>query len=385
MSDPKKNFHEDLILAQEKERKRREIAEKELQLKERRINTEIDRLNKDDLDLEKAKKANFGQMSAEDIQQIRKDNSEYMAAARGKIQFILPIFGNAVPFFRKNLIFIGAKTGEGKSTAVANIVRNTIRQLGPDGNRKRVLVITNEEKREDVYNRITCLINGWAYTNHDKFSDHQLETFDKFIPMLSTVVTVIDDSHGGGSGMTTTPEGLQTIFENSMRDGTFYDAIVIDYYQNFTYTRLDTTLNEWQVQSRVASILDKYKNSYPAPIVMFGQVTPAGEENTPFEFRIKGRKQIIVPSTMVMEMIAHRQDLKTEWLIHKSRFNEYVGGSIVTGFNKGQFVPYDSVWLAEVLKIKENRQKRELEKSSGIKFNTEEKKDEKVPETTEGS
>jgi hypothetical protein len=154
-----------------------------------------------------------------------------------------------------------------------------------------------------------------------------------------------------------------------MRDGDFYDVIVIDYYQNFSWSQKDSALNEYQVQARVASLLDKYKNVYPAPIVIFGQVSPPDKDNkTPFEFRVKGRKQIVVPATMVMEMIAHREDLKTEWLIHKSRFNEYVGNSVFTGFNQGKFVPYDIAWKTEVLKIKENKQKAEIDRASGVKL-----------------
>lgn len=383
MSEVKKNFMADLTELQEVERKKAELAKKKLQVEERRIEAQIEKIAENDRNLELAKNAKYGVLSPEQIEEIRKANAEYMHAARTKMRFINKEFDNVVPFFRKNLIFIGAKTGEGKSTAVGAITREVISQYKDEAKtkRRRVLIITNEEKKEDVYNRITCQIMGWHYANHDQFTEHQLKTFDQMFAVLAPLVTVIDDAHTGGIGATTTPEGLQIIFEGLLRDQEFYDTILIDYYQNYTWSQKDHTMNEWQVQSRVASLLDKYKNIYPAPIVIFGQVQPDSEENPkPFEFRIKGRKQIIVPATMVMEMVARREDLMTEWFVHKSRFNEYVGKSVKTGFDQGQFVAYDEAWRTKVNEIKEKRARRELEKQSGIKFDKKEPENGTEPE-----
>lgn len=378
MSNVKKTFHDDLLAAQlaaqELERRRREVSSKELTLKETRVNAQLERFEIDQKDLETAQKTSFGKLSKEEIDKLTKENTDYIVAARNKMRFILPDFDSIVPFFRKNLIFIGAKTGEGKSTAVANIVRETISQIRPGGGRRRVLVITNEEKSEDVYNRITCLVKKISYTNHDKFTDDQLKMFNEYLPTLSEMVTVVDDTYGGSSGVTTTPEGLDQIFKNLIRDNILYDAIIIDYYQNFTYSKRDYTLADWQVQSRISAILDRYKNIYPAPIVIFGQVAPNKEDgNVPFEFRIKGRKQILVTATVAIEMVAKRESLTTEWIIHKSRFSESVGGTLVTGFDKGRFVDNDSAFKAKILAWKEEKQRLEISRQSGINIKTGEK------------
>ena len=363
MSDAKDAFEKNMEL----EKLKAETAAKKVVLDSKRINSQMEALEQSERDMELTKNANFGALSETDIAKIQKDNDDYMEAAKMAMTFIIPEFNNIVPFFRKNFILIGARTGEGKSTAVANITFTTL------ANGKRALVITNEEKSEDFYNRITSLSRGWHYTNHNKFTDQQKEVFRNMIPILARGgrLTVIDNNHGGSHSVTTSIEGIAAIFENLMKNKIYYDVIIIDYYQNIIHSLKYPNLSENDVQARLSRMMDKYKNEYPAPIVMMAQINaPDKDDKIPFQHRIKGRKIIMDPSTFAVEMIRNTDELYTKWVVHKSRFTESIGKDMKTGYDRGRFVKYDTAFAEKVQKMKYDKDARkindQIDKGNGL-------------------
>lgn len=370
MSDTKEAFEKNMEL----EKLKAETAAKKAVLDSKRINSQLELLEQNERDMAQAKAANFGALTPEQIANIQKQNDEYMEAAKHAMTFITPAFDNFIPFFRKNFILIGARTGEGKSTAVANIAFTTIKKINPaTGKPRRVLVLTNEERAEDFYNRVTSLINGWHYTNHNKFTQEQKDIFSRSIPKLAAdgMLTVIDNNHNGSHGVTTTIEGIANVFDNLLENNEFYDVVLIDYYQNIISSQKYPGLSENEVQSRLSRMMDKYKNIYPAPIVMFAQITPPDEKDKiPFQQRIKGRKIIMDPSTCAVEMIRNTKELYTLWKFHKSRFTEALGKDIKTGYDKGRFVIYDTAFAEKVQKMAYEREARRInetiDKSNGL-------------------
>lgn len=375
----KKDFMDDLKRAALMEKKKADLQERELELRANRVSVLVARLEESKRNEELAKNACFDGMDDDDVAKMVKDNNDYMEAAKSGQTFICEeVFKGKVPFFRKNIILIGAKTGEGKSTAVANIVRELISQKNAAGFPKRTLVLTNEERPEDFYNRVTCLIHGWPYVNHDKFTDFQRKTFNEYIPLLKSMITVIGDDFKGGSGWTTSIEGIRNILNSLVENCVHYDAVILDYYQNVTFSQKDPTLNEWAVQSMLSATLDQFKNVYTAPIVVFCQITPAQdgkETDKPFEYRIKGRKQIMVVATFAMEMVAERNLYRTSWVVHKGRFSEGVGGTIHTGFDRGAFVPYTPEFQRNAMRMAEQRENARMNRASGTNILDEGKKE----------
>lgn len=331
-------------------------------------------------DLEKIKSSNFGLQSDEQIEEIIKNNTEYIEAAKNKMGFILKSkdsvdvsFDRVVPFFRKNIILIGAPSGDGKSTTVANITFALLKQINPaTGKPARILIITNEEKTEDIFNRITCLGKGWTYGNHDTFTPEQVETFNQTIPGLSKRITVIDQFHNKSHHVTTSIEGIEGIFENLIAKGDHYDAIIIDYYQNVCISKRNATLGEYEVQAKLTRMLDNYKNIYPAPIVVLAQLNPNNETNENwFPAKLQGRKLIINVATCILEMIVDKKMRITKWKVWKSRFNGCVGEVIETGFDNGRFVPCTEQFKTSMLEYWDQREKALLDRKTDEKHKEE--------------
>lgn len=394
MSDTKEKFIDPLVGAVQEginkkavlEEKRISVLEKDLQVKERKLDSELARIALADKETAAAKTISYSRISDSDIASIKKENVEYMSAARNKMRFIHKRFDKAIPFFRKNLILIGGKTGEGKSTTVANIVNETIDQISPNtGKRCRVLVITNEEKSADVYNRVTCLRKGWHYVNHDEFTDEQVNTFNEYFEGLSKtgVLTVVDDSFGGVNGTTTTVEGICQIFDSLMANKEYYDVIIIDYYQNISSSRNNPYMKNWEVHEFMASKLDQYKNLYPAPIILMAQVKPPTEDGQPFKLRVEGSKSISNKATCTVELVAERELLCSHWTIHKSRFNQAVGETIDTGYDNGKYVEYNDAFKLKVQGIRARQEDKEFSQAiNPIKIEKEEKNE--VQKTASG-
>jgi replicative DNA helicase len=376
--------------AEQQQKRKDSVVEKELILRERKADNQLEILKQNDKELELAKTVNFGGLSEAQIQKLQTENTNYFDSAQNKLLFINKTFDGKVPFFKKNLILIGAESGYGKSTTVANIIATTMRQRSSiTGKMCKILVISNEENSEDVYNRVCCLAKNWHYVNHDKFTKDQRDSLNKYIPLLAKDgwLTVIDDHFGSTDserirGMTSTIEGIETIFENLIRDKIHYDCILIDYYQNISSSKKNPSLNNWQVQERVAAMLDKYKNVYPAPIVLLAQLSPQNEERTvPFKVRIEGRKIILNVATCSMEMVRDIDNLRTEWIVHKSRFNNAAGMKFHTGYNNGRFVEYDEKFKLMAQEIKERKSKEEMDRRLGIE--SKQKMEEKLEEENE--
>ena len=276
---------------------------------------------------------------------------EYMKAAKNCMSFVCDAFKGLVPLFRKNLLLILADTGGGKSTVVANIAWQAVSTINPATSKKgRVLVLTNEEVSEDFYARVSCLRNKWAYVKHHEFTEQQKNTFLEDIKILSdNGLSVIGDTHEGVSGMTSTFEGIEMIFENLIRDRKHYDVIIIDYYQNVASSKMDPRLGPYECQERFAQLLDKYKNIYPAPIVLMAQINKPkdDEDTTPYNIRIKGRKVICDKATYTVELRPNYKICYTAWTVHKSRFTGTTGDVIKTGFDRGRYVPWSKALEAK--------------------------------------
>lgn len=317
------------------------IREKEKELFTNRIEIEYNEMLKRKEEELKAKTIDLSKRDVDRINKIQSDNQEYLERARGSKVFINDDFKGKVPYFARNIILIAAETGEGKSTTCANLSAHALMQG------QKVLVLTNEENVSDVYNRVTCLIKGWSYSNHENFTNEQIQVFSKYINVLSHRLTVIDDAFNDSIGQTTSLEGVETILSNLVENKIKFDVVILDYYQNIDKSITVPSLKDWEVQGRMAKFFDKFKNAYDAPLIILAQ-KKQNSDNMSFKESIEGRKAILNIATCAIEMKADRENRRTSWTIKKSRFVEAVGSAVYTGYKKGKYVPYTKEFQNEV-------------------------------------
>ena len=309
-----------------------EIRRKKQEIAEERIETQHDDMVRRKLETKINENISLSAMADKKVSEIAGEGSEYLRLAKSAKPFINDDFVGFIPYFARNVILATAKSGNGKSTICANLAYHALMQG------QRVLIISNEEASSDVYNRITCLINNWADTNHSKFTDEQIKTFAEMIPKLSKRITVVDDNFQGVPGQTTTVEGVEAIFESVIRDETQYDVILFDYYQNVSSSSKFPAWTDWKCQERFAKYLDGFKKRYNAPVIVLAQLSD--NEDDSYKQRIEGRKIIYNTATCAIEIVAEREHLRTAWTIRKSRFADGVGETIHTGFQRGKYVLY---------------------------------------------
>jgi len=343
--------------------KQSEIYERKQVIEDKKTSIEFDRLKKLEEEAIALTNASFGSYTEAYVDRLQRDSDDYIEASKTPIPFINACFDKKVPFFRKNLILIGAESGHGKSTAVANIINGLLPYHDPNtGKPGRVLVITNEEKPEDVFHRVTCLNHGWSYSNHSDMSDEQRAVLSKTLgPMIrSGKILAVDSGFlPGVDRLTTSVEGIETIFDKLIENKDFYSAVIIDYYQNITSSKKNPNMSSILVQELICSMLDHYKNEYPAPIVVMTQLhNNKDDESVAFAERIKGRRIIYDKCTFAMEIIPKHKSSKTEWVIHKARFGaEFIGKKLTTGYEKGKFVEYTEEFKHQA-DIKEERENK---------------------------
>lgn len=356
--------------------RKKEFQNKKLYVDSYKYDNELAKINQNEEDIKRISDANVGILTDAKILKIQEENRNYLSHLKGSLMFLDKGLGKLVTAWPGNLILVGSVTNGGKSSLTANLMLKTIGQLNPlTGKNRTVLVISNEEAPYSVYNRLTCLVKGWNFNNIEDFDHEQKEILTDFIGQWARLgITVIEED---GHGLTTSLEGIQSIFENLFRTKTWYDIVILDYIQKVTNSKRGN-LNDWQVMLKTMESLDIYKNTYPAPIVVTSQLknqTKDGNDNdVDFKERICGRKDILNPCTVGLELIPNRDILQSRFVLRKSRYKgEKVGHSWDMGFKNGMFVTLTDEFKAQVKARNEGRDWQETLGKVGI----EEKKETK--------
>lgn len=353
-SDMEDLFDEVQKEAEKKSQIIKELNDKKLEVEAFRTDKQYKKMQ-EALDLQKfVQNIDVSLNNSDDLDRVIESNTQYLNSVKHKsMTFLNESFHGVVPYMPNNLILVGARTGRGKSTTCANLSYQALMRG------KKVLNISNEEKANDVYNRVTSLVKGEAYTDHANFSEEKVAEFNKYIKVLGQKMNVIDDEKVGKVGGASILEVVVSYIDAAVQAGV-YDLILIDYYQKINISVENPNLSGYEVQAKFADYLgDILKHPNCPAIVLMAQLKPNKDEDDPIEERIEGRKIITKAPSCILEASPDYARRATKFKVHKSRWSEHNGAEIDVGFLRGKYVKYDRTFMqyVEQIKIEESQRK----------------------------
>jgi hypothetical protein len=277
-----------------------------------------------------------------------------------------------------SLIVIPSMTNNGKSTLTAHIAEAIINQ------NKKVLILSNEEKEEDVRARISCLRTRVSFgdykTNKCTVEDIEKVLNDAEFLAQGAKLVVISPKNESDAYKVTTVRGVMNTLEKAKG---IFDTVIIDYYTNVNISETGSTQDPWSVNNILASELNVFKDSAPFPIIAMAQCeglrTDKNKqelEDSDFEsqhpmYRWKGGKSIIIYATDIIELKKDFENSRSYLYAHKVRFGhgDLLRGHVLYFDKKMQkFSEWTPQIDAQVTASKVIRQTRE--QSKGLGFDT---------------
>lgn len=258
--------------------------------------------------------------------------SKYKKMLNERIILINDALSASIPFTRENLYLFCAYTGAGKSTVAANITYPLWKQ------KKKTLVISNEESKQDVLFRIACLDLGLSFNDYKKgtMPHEDILKVVSLFPDISNYVKVLDITYQ--DGLTTKIEGIKKALE-SVKQESSYSCVLIDYYQLVKYSIKDPKKTAYENLNDLRIWLGQYIKSSTMPVVLFAQLYSLSKKGgaKDIDSRMKDCSAVVEPATVIIEIIPNYDNQTTTFLLCKDRFGKQ-DTKVICGFEKGRYI-----------------------------------------------
>lgn len=330
----------------------------EWEVKKYKIQSEFEKIKKQELVKQELEKLSFTDYNEEYIKLLQQKTEQAFQFANKKMRILpeVPEFSDMINFVPGELILVGAKTGSGKTTFAVNVAYGLLLQD------LKILYITNEENAVDTVHRIGSLFLARKYNNAWHNIDQEIkQKYLELIPKIASRIHIIDADFGINLGLnnlpslTNTIEGFTYIVDRIItehQNGKHYDAIIIDYYQKINVSLTRPNLTPFEVQNLAAEQIERLRQKNIAPIIVMAQVNP---ESTGKDFmeRIQGRKILVNFATTILELIVDRSLYRTEVKVHKARNSDIVyNQKLYLGWHYGKYVRYDGEFIKRIQQLK---------------------------------
>lgn len=266
----------------------------------------------------------------ESIIEMFNDIAAYNKMLQEKIVFINDDLTKVVPFTRENLYLMCAFSGSGKSSCAANISYPLWKQ------KKKTLIISNEEAKQDVLFRIAAIELGVNFNDYKKgrMDNETKAKVMSLFPEIGKYVKVIDVNYK--NGFTTKIEPVMQALDTVAKED--FSCVMIDYLQLITGSTIPGDKRpRFEILNDFKKFIGLYIKRASCPVVLFAQLHSAGKRSKDIDSRIKDIPSIMEPATVVIEIVPNFKERSSEFLIIKDRFGMQ-GTKLTCAFDKGRFV-----------------------------------------------
>jgi len=282
------------------------------------------------------KNVTYQESSPDDIMQnILADRARRHRALAINYPFICSAFHN-VYRFTMGFIIIGAKSGKGKSTVLANILAHILEQ---GAIKKKILVISNEENTEDVYSRIACLMCGydWIDYRNDSLTAEEFNKIDAVLFTLPQKI-IVQSLTSGKMEFHYIEDFMSTLdYAEKQQNENGFEMIMFDYWQTINQSRENPSLSAMEISKKLGFQMKEFAARVGIPTVAFAQLK--GDDKLDIKDRVENDKTLYNHAQDFIEITPNFETKKSTFIFHKNRWGYMQGKFITTVFDKGRYMP----------------------------------------------
>jgi predicted ATP-dependent serine protease len=269
----------------------------------------------------------YVQKSKEDrVAQYRKSQETRRQILVNRIPFItkgfLPDF-----FLSQGLILVGAESGKAKSTTCANVLAGFL-----NTSKRPAIVVTNEEAPDSIYDRVSCILCRLSYNDYysGKLTKTERGMVEDTSLALMDRVEVVDD----GAWDMAYKEDVIAVCETAAKKDV--GIVLVDYLQTITMSRVEPDKESFQISKDLGFYFKGYGKKYGVPVVVFAQLSGAGESKSMAE-RVQNDKTFYNHAFTAIEVTPDFKTLTTTFKVHKNRFGDHSGKEVSMEFRGGRY------------------------------------------------
>jgi hypothetical protein len=265
----------------------------------------------------------------EKMRAYQQDKERKLNSLQRSVPFIDPHFSTKFRLIQ-GLYLFGAVSGQGKSTALRNVVAGYVKS----GRARKARVLTNEESSMTVYDGIACVLLGLDFSAHQNNKNHANERArieEKSLELMEVV-----DVEAGNSNfdMSCMEDVLRVLKFTEEQDDS--GLVCLDYWQTVTHSRDNEDWESFRVLKELGHFLKDYGKRASCPIINFVQL--AGKNNSPdFKSRIENDKTIYNHAFGVIEVIPNFETKTSKFVIVKDRLGGATGEVVEMVFKNGAY------------------------------------------------